>query len=102
MTCTCGCSHAYFNVAMVVYLDRKGETEHIKLYQLSGLKSFLKQFVSAWLSISVLCASLKMLLLSSHVWQKLVFCDEATPTQGQIDILGVYVIVEARTDNKIK
>ena len=54
-------------LSVILYLERKGDTEHIKLYQLSGLKLFLKQCVSAWLSISVFIASLKMLLILSHV-----------------------------------
>ena len=58
-------------LSVLVYSERKGETEHIKSDQLSGLKLFSKQCVSAWLSISVLSASTKILLPSSHVWQAL-------------------------------
>ena len=59
-------------LSLTLYSERKGENEHIKSDQLSGLEFLPKQFVSAWLSISVFSASLKMLSLSSHVWQALV------------------------------
>ena len=59
-------------LSVVVYLDRKGETEHNKSDQLSGLKLLPKQCVSEWLSILILSESLKILLLSSHVWRALV------------------------------
>ena len=75
-------------LSVVVYLERKGETEHIKSDQPSGMKFFPKQCVSAWLSISVLSASLKMLSLSSHVWRPLVILDEAMPTREPFEIQG--------------
>ena len=89
-------------LSVVVYSERKGETEHIKSDQLSGLRFFPKQCVSAWLSISVLSASLKILLLSSHFWRVLVIWDEATPTRGSVEVRGVGVRVQTRTDNIIQ
>ena len=84
-------------LSVVVHLEINGETEHIKSDQLSGLKFFPKQCVSAWLSISVLSASLKMLLLSIHVWRALVVSDEATTTWGPVEIQGVDVRVQTPT-----
>ena len=71
-------------LSVAVYLKRKGETEHIKSDQFSGLKFLRKQCVSAWLSISVLSASLKMLLLSSHVWRVFLILYGVTPTWGLV------------------
>ena len=89
-------------VSGVVYSERKGETEHIKLDQLSGLKFLPTQCVPAWLSISVLSAYLKMLLLSRHAWRALVVLDEVMPTRVPVEIREVDVRVQTRTDNIIK
>ena len=99
-------------LSVAVYLGRKGETEHIKSDQLSGLKIFPKQCVCMVINLSIkrifkYVITFKSCLASScnFIWSQAntgTSWDEATPTWGPVEIRGVDDSAITRTDNLIQ